>query len=231
MNFLELCQAVVREGAIVGGDNKPETVVDQSGRMRLVVDWVNRANREVQGHRNDFNFRSRIIDFNVPAITEVLKPHDTQPDVEAMNEMTVSIRDADETVLLPPMSWIVYRSLQVDRGTPVDEFPDNFSIDPAGDIHFYPKSNKGFVFRAEFRLMPQTMVVDADTPWIPEGYRDVIFYKALMYFHRFDESPEQKREAEQDYNEHLMRLVSATTPVNDWNYTQSGETLMVMSDE
>lgn len=230
MNFLDLCRAVVREGAIVPGALKPETVKNQTGRMQLVVDWVNRSNREIQSERNDFSFRSREIDFSVPEGALRLAPEDTQPDVESLNEFTGVVRDDLTKKPIPPMSWMEYRMLRVTDPKTTTELPDFYSVDPSGKIHFYPEASKSFVFRGEFRLQPQTMSENDDQPWIPAGYRDVILYKALMYFHNYDESYEQYQVAERYYTQWLEKLISATCPVSDWARNQSSEGLMVITN-
>ena len=167
MNYLELCQAVVREGAIVGGDNKPTTVEGQTGRMRLVVDWVARANRDVQSFRNDFSFRIRAIDFAIPAMTEVIRPIDTHADVESINELSVSVRDQNEATPIGPVHWTNYRSQRLNPPDPVTTLPTQFSISTSGDIHLIPRSTRDCILRCEVKLAPQIMTLDADVPYIP----------------------------------------------------------------
>lgn len=229
MNFLELCQSVVREGAITPGDDKPSTVVGQKGRMKLVVDWVNRANREIQAARNDFSFRVRAVDFLVEPDDEVIRMIETHPDIESINEMTASVRDSSGAQPISPVAWQQYRYQRLSALQTTTGLPTQFSVDTVGDIHLIPKPVSDVIFRAEVKLSPQTMTADDDVSYIPTQYHDAIVYKALTYFYKYDESEGQLREAERDYMPIFNNLVAATTVLNDWNNTQTGETLMVMS--
>lgn len=227
MNYLDLCRKVVRRGAIAGGDRKPETVQNQTGRMRLVTEWVSDANKEIQAYRNDFSFRVRSVDFALGAGQQSFRPSDTHADIESFNELSVSVRDAKESKNIPPINWLVFRSQDP---LPSTGLPDAFSIDTAGDVHLSPAPIGVCIVNAECRLKPQELTDDDDVSYIPEGYHDAIFYRALMYFYEYDESP-LYASAEAQYTEWLERLVSATTPLSDWHRTQSGEALMVMSVE
>ena len=42
-----------------------------------------------------------------------------------------------------------------------------------------------------------------------------------MYFFEYDEAVTRYQTAEARYMEWMNKLISATTPLNDWNYTQS----------
>ena len=158
MNYLQLCQKVVRQGAIQPGDDRPSTVIGQKGRMKLVTEWVETANREIQSMRNDFSFRQRAIDFAVSAGTEVLRPTTTHSDIESINEITASVRDDLGTRPIAPIHWIDYRHRRLNADDPTEDLPMQFSVDTAGDIHFIPVSFVDYLFRAEFKLSPQILV-------------------------------------------------------------------------
>ena len=229
MNYLELCQAVVREGAITPGDGKPDTVVDQTGRMRLVVDWVNRANRDIQASRNDFSFRVRDVDFLVDPDDPIVRMIETHSDIESLNEMTVSVRNESEVKRIAPTAWEAYRSERLTNSTTTTGLPERYSVDTVGDIHLIPKPTNPCIVRAEVKLSPQTMAADDDESYIPVQFQDAIIYRALMYFYEYDESVNQYETAARHFGLWMERLVSATTGMSDWHNTQTGETLMVMS--
>ena len=52
MNYLELCQRLVRETGIA--DTGPTSVVGQVGDMRRVTDWINDAWLSIQSSRPDW---------------------------------------------------------------------------------------------------------------------------------------------------------------------------------
>lgn len=229
MNFLELCQAVVREGAIIPGDGKPTTVEGQTGRMRLVVDWVNRANRDVQATRDDFSFRVRAVDFLVTEDDDYVRMIDTHDDIESINEMTVSIRNASGLNLLAPISWSQYRYMRLEGITTTTGLPEQYSVDTMGDIHLIPKPLNECIMRTEVKLSPQTMSKDDDVSYVPPQYHDAIIYRALMYFYEYDESANQYETASRHFSAWMNRLIASTTELNNWNNTQTGETQMVIS--
>lgn len=229
MNFLALCQAVVREGAITPGDGMPKSVTGQTGRMRLVVEWVNRANREIQAARNDFSFRVRAVDFLINPDDEALRMITTQPDIESLNEMTVSVRNASGTQPIAPISWQLYRYQRLGVLETTGGLPTQYCIDTMGDIHLIPKPSKECILRAEVKLSPQTMTADDDESYIPAQYQDAIIYRALMYFYEYDESANQLETAGRHFAAWMDKLISATTTLSDWNNTQTGETQMVIT--
>ena len=229
MNYLELCQAVVREGAITPGDGKPSTVKEQTGRMRLVADWVNRANKSIQSERNDFSFRVREVDFNVDPTDDYLRLIDTHSDIESINEMTASVRNEDGTRLIAPVPWRQFRYDRLYSLPKTEGLPTQYSYDTAGDIHLIPRPVNPCIFRCEVKLGPQIMTEDTDVPYIPVQYHDVIVYRALMYFYEYDESQIQLETATRHYGEWMDKLVSATTELSGWHKTQTGESLMVIT--
>jgi len=230
VNYLQLCQAVVREGAIIPGENKPSSVFDQRGRMKLVVDWVERANREIQAYRNDFSFRSVDVDIDAPAGTEVLASSDSgHSDIEAFKLDTFTIRDEEINRKIHHIPWERFSRVRGNLQHSTDRYPEYFSIDPSGDIHLYPESTKSVVLRAEARVRPQVLFSSNDVPWIPLAYHDVIFYRALMMFYVYDEAPEQLAPASELYQEWLNRLVSACTPDSSYHYTENDEPLVMIA--
>ncbi|GEM_PF-2148141 len=229
MDFLALCQKVVREGAIIGGhEDKPLSVVDQVGRMALVVGWVNDANTTIQSLWNDYNFRSREIDIQVAPSAEKA----SYPNIQRINDNGIYARDGSSRRKIHCIEWTAFRHLRSTEEIPSGTaLPTHIAIDPAGDIHFYPICNRQFILRAECVMNPQVMTADTDEPWIPEGFHLAIVYRALMFFYDYDEAYERYQVAESRYMEWLDKLDGACLPSHDMHRTSTLETPLVVNTE
>lgn len=230
MNYLELCQRVARRAGVSGSHTaKPDTVVNQTGRMALVCEYVAEASREVETEWDDFTFMRREIDFQVAANLQSTDPAIIHSDIERINLTTLTVRDDQSRSPLTPVPWTEYRTQRVISIDTSDMLPTAFAIDNAGIIHFIPVSSRDFVLRAEVVLKPKELASDTDVPHVPSDYAWCIIHKARMMYYEEDESWQLYEAAGRRYREWMDRLEDKFLPENSHGRTQTAETSMVMS--
>lgn len=196
MNYLQLCQDVVRESGTISGDTTPTTTVGQSGRLLKVVNWVVKAWQEIQNLHDDWiwmraEFSGPIIQgttrYLYTTMTGITRWSRwlTGEDTDFMIYKT-SLGVSDET-LLTEISWPVWRA-RYGRGTQVQRRPIEYAISPLGEICLGPVPDAAYTLRGEYQLSAQTLSANADIPELPDtSLHTVIVWKALLLLAQFDE--------------------------------------------
>lgn len=181
MNFLELCQRLVRETGIA--DTGPSTVVGQTGDMQRVVDWVNDAWLMIQSMRKNWRWMWSTGSSTLTAGTyEVTLP----ATVERIKRVSTG------QTYLQELTWNqmadAYREVQ-------DGAPSAWAIRPDGVLVFNAKPETTETVTYEYYEVPISMAANIDTPGMPERYHLLIVYAALKDYAQFDVAPELEKKA------------------------------------
>ena len=192
MNFLDLCQRLVRETGIA--DDGPATVTGQTGDMGRIVNWINDAWLKIQSIRADWNW--------------------------AWSTGTSTLTAATNTVTLPATVETIKR-VSIGQGflqaLDYNDFADNYrviqdgdpsvySIKPDGTLCFSSKPTENKTVSYESYATPVALVNNTDVPAMPERYHILIVYEALRCYAQFDEAPELEKRAFLYYEEMLADL-------------------------
>lgn len=203
MTFLELCQKVAFESGTVAGSAQPSTVMNQTGRLRHIVEWVRDAWRAIQNARTDwrwmeadaqFDTLTNIAEYNGES-SQVVGPRFAAwlPHRDQVETGFTISRKADgfaDEGHLGYVDWPVFRrTWQV--GVHSADKPQKFSIDPAGRLVLHPTPDDVYVVRGIYRKGPQELQSNADVPEMPARHHDVIWRSALLYLAAFDENDTQ----------------------------------------
>jgi hypothetical protein len=211
MTFLELCQAVALYSG-TGDGNKPTTVTGQTGRLALIVNWVQDAWQELQYSRNAWGFMRS--DFTSELIGG--QAEYTADDL-GITDHAQWVQDGVMTIYLETdqagesfLPWIDYRlwKEQYDRGTPTDTKPTCVAMSPDNKLCFGPKPDTAntYVVRGQYIKAPQELTSDADEPSLPERFHKIIMWKALISLADFDEAATHMQTARRRYGELLFAL-------------------------
>lgn len=183
MNFLALCQQLRKDCSMSGSG--PTTTINQSGQMAQVVEWVNRAYREVLNSRKNWRFLYKNLQFSTLAGLQAYLPTGvgySDIDEWVLFSLRVATSPAHEIALIP-MDWELFRdayqlgSLRSQTGIPVF-----VTIDPANALQFFPTPNDAYTIKGEYLCLPPDLAADTDIPVLPEKFHRLIVYKALMYY-------------------------------------------------
>lgn len=211
MTFLELCQAVALYSG-TGDGTKPATVSGQTGRMAMIVNWVQDAWNELQYSRNAWGFMrseftSELIgDQAVYAASDLGITDHAQWVQDGVMTLYEETDQAGEGIL----PWIDYRlwKEQYDRGTPTNTKPTCVALSPNNELCFGPKPDTTYTYvvRGQYIKAPQALTDDGDEPTLPERFHKIIMWKALINLADFDEAATHMQTARRHYGEMLFAL-------------------------
>lgn len=216
MTFLQLAQRLRTEAGIAG--TGPTTVINQSGELGRLVNYINDAYEEIQGlseswyfMRNDFTFNT-VSGTNTYARSTIASPALENWRTDSFRIYTTSIGVNDEQWLLY-RDWDTFRdtrvfsSIQSQTGRPID-----FSVKPDKTIILWPKPNAIYTVRGEYWRTAHVLVADADTPLFSQ-YQMLILFAALKKYAAYVNETALFAYAQNEYARHLnsLRLDRAAT--------------------
>lgn len=223
--FLQLVQAVSQESGTVPNTGDPATLAGHTGRMARIIGWVREAYEQIQIDERDWlwlvqDFEgsavagARTSDSGALGITERFSEWKTR-DQDGNGTFTIQDPDltrADEG-LLSEVDYPYFRR-QYTVGAAADETgaPVRFAIDPQGRVAFYPKPDKAYILRGQYRKAPQVLSADADVPEMPAQFHDAIKWRALVYLGVFDENGAQTPAWQAAYNRIFARMRTHQMP-------------------
>lgn len=220
MNFLELCQEVAEESGTVAGVSSFTTVANPTGRVKNVVRWVRNAFRDIQNERSDWMWmrkpftKSMII--NQTTYTDTAWALDVAvwlPDTDSHQAFAIydpALGVADEGAI-SQLTWQTWRT-RYERGLHTANRPTEWAVTPQNDIAFGVKPDKAYTVRGEYRMNPQMLTLDTDTPEMPVAYHGLIVGEALRLMARSDEALTVLGEKAQQYERLRQPLVRDQTP-------------------
>lgn len=209
MNFLELCQRVRQESGISG--DGPLTVVNQTGILAKVVEWVRQADLDIKRQRNDWKFLWKLIDGTFTAATKQFSLIDIglQPG-DKIKEISIGGR------VLRLIGWECYK----DRGywaadaalVSNQRTPECYAVRPDGAIVVWPIPDKDYTVSIEASKSVEPMLANSDISEIPAAHHDVILQKALMYYASHEEDNSLYQVANARYENAIVLLSSESLP-------------------
>jgi len=209
MNFLALCQRLVREAPITG--NGPASVLGQTGTMKQVVDWINTACIEIQSLRAEWRFMAGEFYF----ATTIGKAIYTGIEAGLLNLETWNRADCDMSVYeavsdeqyLTFLPWEEFRpvyahgSSRAHTGTPT-----HYTIKPDNSLMFYPIPDKEVTISGQYFKSPAELVENTDTPPFPATFHMAIVWSALMMYCAYDSIPDLYAQASEKYRKVIKKL-------------------------
>jgi hypothetical protein len=209
MTFLELCQRVRQECGISG--TGPLTVLNQSGEMKRIVDWVNQSWKDLQIKRTNWLWMRGAFTVNTVSGTGEYTKADAGIAARFLqwDRLSFSIYKTasglSDEVPLPYMDYILFRSAYL-TGTRLTGKPYCFTLSPSGQVLLAPIPNDIYTVTGEYFKTPQPLAADADQPEMPETYHDAIVYRAMMKYARYEAAGEIYADAEKDYKRIIYQL-------------------------
>ena len=192
MNFLDLCQRLVRETGIA--DDGPATVTGQIGDFGRVVDWINDAWLKIQSIRADWNWAWSTGTATLTASTNTITLPSTVETIKRVSIGQGYLQSEDYIDFAD-----AYRLIQ-------DGDPSVWTIKPDGTLCFNSKPTENKTVTFESYATPSALVNGTDVPAMPERYHMLIVYEALRCYAQFDEAPELEQRAFLYYEEMLADL-------------------------
>jgi len=202
MNFLSLCQELRSESGIQG--TGPTTVVGQTGFHLQIVNWINKAYRDVQNLHPNWFFMTK--DFSFPTIATQREYQNGSgvgktglTDLKDWNvteagdiRCYLTSAGVSNEQYMEYIPWAQYRQayLYGSRRTQTDR-PRFFSIQPNQGLNFYPVPDDVYTIIGEYFQKPDQMTLDADVPNFPEDFHEILVWRGLMLYGAFDAANER----------------------------------------
>ena len=214
--FLDLSRELCQEPAIPGSG--PSSVLNQSGEMKRIVDWIARAYGAVQRlHRNwdflrrDFLFETvpgqQGYDLSEAGVTELSS---WKPDT--FRAYASAIGTVDEQ-WVSPCAWEVFRDhFVMGANRAVTGRPTHVAIKPDKSLALWPTPDAAYTLSGEYFLRPQIMEVDGDEPVIPAEFRGILVWQGLMYYAAYESAPDVYAHGQNEYRRLLAELRADQLP-------------------
>ncbi len=213
MNFLQLCQRL-REQAGISGSG-PGSVLNQSGEMLRVVNWIAYAYEDIQNRHENWEFLQTGFTFNTiintqnytidaTGVTELCKWK-----VDELGDFRsyLAATGTSDEMELQYVEWETFRTLYLFAANrSVTGRPMYFTVKPDKSLSFWPTPNVVYTIDGEYFKRPQVMVANTDEPIIPQQYQMAIVWRALIDYAAYESAPEVYSSAELNFKRIMMKL-------------------------
>jgi hypothetical protein len=235
VNFLELCQRVqlLTRFAEAKVGTSPTTTLNQEGKLREIVEWVDMAYADVQQKHPDWKFRITRGSFALVSGTrsyslatalgstfDSLLPFTAE---EYFRRYVRIYRTADGIASESPVYFIPYSEWPgsvYDRGSQGTSRPSRFTVTPQGNIEFDPVPDDAYTVVTDFirnihrlsTIVSPAVTADANEPIFAEDYHPAIYWRAIHYHGLTREGGDLYQKSEREYQIYLRRMENALLP-------------------
>jgi hypothetical protein len=195
MNFLELCQDVSRESGTIGGSSQPSTVVAQTGRLLLIVNWTAKAWLNIQDMRSTWRWMRK--SFSGETTAGIANYSAAGWSINSFRNWIINPDESDITIYktalgvsdesrLQYLDWSVFRR-RYKIGAQTNNRPIHYTVGPNNNLHFGPAPDAAYTVQGEYYKAAQNLSANADIPEMPEDFHRLIVWDALILLHGHDE--------------------------------------------
>lgn len=228
--YLDLCNLMIMDCAISGG---PMTEVeDQTGEFQRVTVWINRAYRELQTARFNWDFlRSSQLEGGGVSFQTIagqpIYPLGTGPGTVGVTRngfgswVKQSFRDQTTTsgvsdqYMLEIISYDAWRdAYSFGAQQTVQTRPVAIAISPENAICVGPWPTSAYTLTGDYFMAPVQLETNDDEPInIPEEWQMAIVYKAMIYYGQYDSAPEVVTRGREGYRTLTRQLGNLRVPM------------------
>lgn len=201
MSYLALCQAVQRlsRADINALGAAPTTVVGQVGVLGEIVDFVNRAYRDIQEEEMEWTFRvkqgtlalsSTVRSYSKATIQGSLTTYERILPIHGLYDRPhiVCYTTATGVSDSAPVWYVPYQEWRgdYDFGTRSSGKPAYFTILPTEALEFDPTPDAAYTIAFDYTRTIHELTTDSDattgTPIFSTEFQNAIIWKAIEYF-------------------------------------------------
>lgn len=206
MNYLQLCNAVLREINEVEITN----VTSTRGIQSSVADFINKAQRDIINSEVEWPFTVVSQSFTTTAGTA---EYARESDAKTVDFDSFTVQESASTAerTLKYISFEEYLETRNEADTNPDTgsraVPDYVYETPDSKIGLSPVPDEStYTVRYYYYQTNTDMAANADIPTIPERFHDVIVNRARYYAHMLRSDVQFSQLALRDYTEGLSRM-------------------------
>jgi hypothetical protein len=217
VDFLSLCQRLRQEAGLSG--TGPASVLNQTGEMKRIVDWVAAGYEDIQEEHATWRFLRT--DFSFPTIASV---QDYTPAAVGLDDLASWIKKdiriysaVNDESQLDYMPWEIFRQTYFyGSNRTVTGRPSVVTIRPNNTLSLWQIPDAVFTVNGEYYKVPDIMTVNASVPVIPAHRHMVIVWKGLMHYGAYAGADEKYAHGEKEYKR--MKAMLEYSELEDFTY-------------
>jgi hypothetical protein len=199
--LLELCNGVIREAGISG---EITSVLSQQGEKKRVVEWVKRACTLVEGKWFNWNYLHEFHTFDTVAS---VRDYPAPVGHGFWDTSTIRI-PANGTNL----AYLRYDKKKLDPAAATLGEPYAITVLPNQTLRLFSTPDAVYGMSIEYWRSPTVLTNNSDEPSIPLQFRDIIVYKALEFYAKYESADEILLQARDDFNMRMKQLEAREMP-------------------
>lgn len=215
MTFLQLVRALRRE-ASVSGDG-PTTTLNQSGEMARLVEWIQIAHNSIQTQYVDWFFLwatgSQAVTTRTPTSPADLNVWDIERFyIDGSPLSVIEYKDYEPPVTIATRKPSVV-IIKPDNSLLLDSIPDT-----------------SYTLSYDYYINPKVLVIDSDTPLIPEKFHYAIIGDALMRYAKYESASELLAQGQAYFDEFMHKLRNHQAGYKQMNYLRANADIEVVCE-
>lgn len=208
--YLELCKWFTREVGLQSGGLVPTTVLNQTGELAKVVQYVADADMDIR--RRWFNWNFLWKEFVANTQIGSMSLDNSPDDLGVWRENSfVYAATTDDFQHLCYKDYFTWQD-QINVGTHENGTPDTVTIKPDRSVLVYPPADAVQTVRAEYWKRPTAMAVDDATSDIPIEFERIIIVRAKIIYAEAEDAPEIMLGAAAEFDDILGQLEAHELP-------------------
>lgn len=201
--WLDIARRVRKECGLSGTDESPSSVVDQTGEMLHIVNWVESAWKAIQAHKL-WDWAWEIVEITIPSgeylVDENVSAHRYVKDSAMLDESNMQY-----------LPWAQFRSsfpsARITAGTPTF-----WTVRPDRSFAVSALVEADTTITVERYSDAGCIGGDEDTPEMPQHLREAIVWRAVMFYAGHDEAGALYTHAKAEFRRILGEAALDQTP-------------------
>jgi hypothetical protein len=214
MNFLKIAQGIRQECGIPGVG--PTSLANQTGEMKRVVDWMDRAYEDIQSAHTTWEFLRG--EFSFQTVAGTAEYGVTQHGVNDISEWAFDTfrcyLTVDDEQYLEFYLYDDFRDTwKIGTQRARSGRPSCFTIKPNNVIMFDCVPDAAYTIVGDYYKLPVARGSESDSPVFPEQYHVGVIWRALMYFGTYAAEPDKYGVGSDEYQRVMRRMASTQLPM------------------
>lgn len=216
MNFLEICQRVRQEVGAAGVG--PASVLNQTGELKRIVDWVATADGDIQRKYNQWKFMTASFSLNTVAsdasynaadfLTPVTDLRDFRRESLKIYTLSAGVQDETKIYYMEYQDWYeIYGTGLQSTGRPL-----YYAVGNDMSLKLGPVPNEIFRMSGEYQKAVTLLSANNNTPPYPEEFHMLPVYLAMKKYGRYTGATELYEDGEREYKKMLIAMERSQLP-------------------
>lgn len=220
MNFLQLVQALQEESG--SGGQTISSLANVTGESLRLKNWIRRANLAIQSQWVDWKF----LWVEGASITTGAGTQDYAAPASTVNVWDRKSFKVDGEWMEPLLEYDATTfPISPGSGKPTQAY-----LLPSRQLRMEPTPNAAYTVTADYWRTPADLTDNSDVSLIPEPFRMVIVYQALMYYANWERAEEAKQHAREGLELWYPMLQARELPNHQRGTVSNGNDIQVVAE-